>query len=253
MKDRTYKYGFSLVELSIVLVILGLLVGGVLSGRSLIRAAELRSVTSEYAKFVTSINSFRDKYFSLPGDMPNAFQFWGPACGTNSTIIATGCNGNGEGIIFGTLGEGMKAWEHLSRAGLIEGSYSGSGTLVSGYTEMDESNSPKSKFPNAMWTFYERDILDSNPLGSGVNYINPGTAIQIGSSGSGGAEKFSGITNSEVWTIDSKIDDGHACTGNVRGQDDDDNPCGLSGTLSYRIGAPYDPLFQNNVLTFIVK
>ena len=73
------RYGFSLVELSIVLVILGLLVGGVLTGQSLIRAAELRSVSTEYSRYVASVHTFRDKYFALPGDMTNATQFWGTA------------------------------------------------------------------------------------------------------------------------------------------------------------------------------
>ena len=66
---HTDQRGFTLVELSIVLVILGLLVGGVLSGQSLIRAAELRAVSTEHSKFVTAMNSFRDKYFAAPGDM----------------------------------------------------------------------------------------------------------------------------------------------------------------------------------------
>ncbi len=54
------KNGFSLVELSIVLVILGLPTGGILAGQSLIRAAELRSVSTEYNRFVTATQSFRD-------------------------------------------------------------------------------------------------------------------------------------------------------------------------------------------------
>lgn len=66
------RNAFSLVELSIVLVILGLLVGGILAGQSLIRASELRAVTSEQARIVTAIQAFRDKYFALPGDMRNA-------------------------------------------------------------------------------------------------------------------------------------------------------------------------------------
>ncbi|MGB1540395.1 MAG: prepilin-type N-terminal cleavage/methylation domain-containing protein, partial [Rickettsiales bacterium] len=66
------KAGFSLVELSIVLVILGLLTGGILGGQSLIRAAELRSVSKEYEKYQTAINIFKDKYFALPGDFNNA-------------------------------------------------------------------------------------------------------------------------------------------------------------------------------------
>ena len=58
------RQGFSLVELSIVLVILGLLVGGVLSGQSLIRASELRKYTTSADKYKTAILSFRDKYFA---------------------------------------------------------------------------------------------------------------------------------------------------------------------------------------------
>ena len=69
--------GFSLLELSIVLVILGLLAGGVLSGKSLIRAAELRTIGTERDRFRTAMYAFRDKYFMLPGDISNATSFWG--------------------------------------------------------------------------------------------------------------------------------------------------------------------------------
>lgn len=87
------KHGFSLVELSIVLVILGLLTGGILAGQSLIRAAELRSVSTEQSRWVTAANSFRDKYFALPGDFRDATKFWnlqvsGSGC-TSSSGVAT--------------------------------------------------------------------------------------------------------------------------------------------------------------------
>jgi prepilin-type N-terminal cleavage/methylation domain-containing protein len=95
--------GFSLVELSIVLVILGLLVGGVLSGQSLIRASELRKVTTEYTSIVAAVGSFREKYLYLPGDFPNASQFWGAAAAgagcwftPNPGTVPT-CSGNGDG------------------------------------------------------------------------------------------------------------------------------------------------------------
>ncbi|MGB1539971.1 MAG: prepilin-type N-terminal cleavage/methylation domain-containing protein, partial [Rickettsiales bacterium] len=54
--------GFSLVELSIVLVILGLLTGGILGGQSLIRAAEMRAIATEYDAWKTAVNVFKDKY-----------------------------------------------------------------------------------------------------------------------------------------------------------------------------------------------
>jgi len=66
------RSAFTLVELSIVLVILGLLVGGTLTGQSLIHAAELRSVVKDYEKYKTAMHVFEDKYFALPGDMTNA-------------------------------------------------------------------------------------------------------------------------------------------------------------------------------------
>ena len=64
-----HRDAFSLVELSIVLVILGLLVGGVLSGQALIQAAQLRAVSEEYTKYTTAALTFRDKYLATPGDM----------------------------------------------------------------------------------------------------------------------------------------------------------------------------------------
>lgn len=64
MSSLSRKRGFSLVELSIVLVILGLLTGGILAGQSLIRAAELRAVSTEYSRYATAVQSFRDKYFA---------------------------------------------------------------------------------------------------------------------------------------------------------------------------------------------
>src|ERR1700712_5143764 len=91
------QHGFSLVELSIVLVILGLLVGGVLSGQSLIRAAELRSVTTEYQRYTTAVGTFRDKYFALPGDMNNAASF-GWKDGAGSSVA----NGDGNGQVNST-------------------------------------------------------------------------------------------------------------------------------------------------------
>ena len=98
-KNRPQQ-GFSLIELSIVLVIIGLLTGGILTGQSLIRASEVRSVATEVAKYRTAVMSFRDQYKALPGDMKNATTFWGSMtnCGAASPS-GTGtqtCNGNND-------------------------------------------------------------------------------------------------------------------------------------------------------------
>ena len=80
----TSTRGFSLVEMSIVVVILGLLVGTIISGKSLMRASELLSITTEYDMYKQAAKGFKDKYQWLPGDMPNATSFWVVAGGTGS-------------------------------------------------------------------------------------------------------------------------------------------------------------------------
>jgi prepilin-type N-terminal cleavage/methylation domain-containing protein len=110
------KSGFTLVELAIVIVVIGLLVGGVLQGQELIKQAKLRAVINEQKNFERAVYSFQSKYNALPGDMPNAFQFFGANCGADTTDDSVGCNGDGNGIIEGYYpkSEGVKAWEHLS-------------------------------------------------------------------------------------------------------------------------------------------
>ncbi len=71
------KSGFTLIELSIVLVIIGLIIGGVLVGKDLIKAAEIRSTIGQYEKYKTAVNTFKLKYSGLPGDLlsTNALSF----------------------------------------------------------------------------------------------------------------------------------------------------------------------------------
>jgi prepilin-type N-terminal cleavage/methylation domain-containing protein len=127
--------GFTLVELSIVLLIIGLLASGILVGQDMIRAAELRSITTEKDQIQTAVMLFKNKYLGLPGDLSNATAFWGTmptgtcpnASGGNGTQT---CNGNGDGniIINAVLNynsESVLIWQHLSNAGLIEGKYTG--------------------------------------------------------------------------------------------------------------------------------
>ena len=97
------RSGFTLLELSIVLVIIGLLAGGILVGRDLIHAAELRSVVSDVDKFTAAANTFRLKYNCIPGDCTNATDYWGtdpggcPDTPGNSVPKTATCNGTGNG------------------------------------------------------------------------------------------------------------------------------------------------------------
>src|SRR5580658_3705227 len=62
--------GFTLIELSIVLVIIGLIVGGILTGQDLIKAAEQRATLAQIEKYNTAVNTFRNKFGGIPGDLP---------------------------------------------------------------------------------------------------------------------------------------------------------------------------------------
>lgn len=95
------RHGFTLVELSLVLVIIGLIVGGVLVGRDLIEAGKIRAQISQISDIETQINTFRVKYDCLPGDCPTATSALGATVGGNTIV-----NGDGNGVIHSTTGAG---------------------------------------------------------------------------------------------------------------------------------------------------
>lgn len=89
-----HRHGFTLVELAIVLVIIGLLVGGVLVGKDLIEAAAMRRQITQVDKLSQGAAAFRLKYHCIPGDCINARNFMGGASQPDQVS-----NGNGNGII----------------------------------------------------------------------------------------------------------------------------------------------------------
>ncbi len=214
---------FSLVELSIVLVILGLLVGGILAGQSLIRASELRSVTEDYTRYITAVHAYRDKYFALPGDHATATSFWGasnadPA--TCVTIDASGgtatCNGDGNGLV-GVYDSSQFPWhesflfyKHLANAGLIPGQYAGI-YYPSGQRMRIGGNIPASKIPNAFFL-----LVASTWSGNGNIFDGRGNWFYYGKrAGWAGGPVEPVITPPEAWNLDTKFDDGTPGTGRM--------------------------------------
>jgi prepilin-type N-terminal cleavage/methylation domain-containing protein len=228
------RRGFSLVELSIVLVILGLLVGGILAGQSLIRASELRAVGAEYTRWVTATQAFRDKYFALPGDMTNATRFWGRQngnadCVSNSgagTLATGACDGDGNGIVpwdnvgaVSTAREMHQFWRQLSLAGLIPGEYSGlAGPTNNSADVRPGTNSPISKLNNAGW-----GMGGAGNCGVGAQcYYASGSAIYQNYFALGALVAAGGnvpvnpvMKPEEAWNIDTKMDDGMPATGKI--------------------------------------
>ena len=218
------KSGFSLVELSIVLVILGLLTGGILAGQSLIRAAELRAVTTEYQRYATAIQSFRDKYMAIPGDMSNATRFWSRQAGTGDCVTGSAaavgtpgtCDGNGSGTLTlaaaSQSAEPFQFWRQLALAGLIEGSFSGYAGSGGANHSVAGTNVPPSRISNgAWWTF-----SSPNYPGDSESYaFDYGNYILIGTSIANTMPLNPLFRPEEAWNIDTKMDDGKPAQGRV--------------------------------------
>ncbi len=118
--------GFTLVEIAIVLVIIGLLIGGVLKGQEMITNAKVSKIESDYKGVTAAILAYQDRYGVLPGDDPAAStRFPG-------TWVAAD-NGNGNGVIGGAWNstnnaqESRLIWKHLRGAGFLKGPVDGTG------------------------------------------------------------------------------------------------------------------------------
>ncbi len=189
------QHGFTLIEIAIVLVIIGLLLGGVLKGQELIQNARVRNIISQQDGVKAAYFGFQDRYRGIPGDYPAALaqqNIPGMAgCGGGAV-----CGGNGNGLIEATGNETLAAWLHLTRSGFVTGNYNGI-PGPGGAVETSE-NSPTNPYGGFMQLIY-----DTNYLGAaGVSRNNVKTGA--------------GIPATLLAEVDRKIDDGQPHTGEFR-------------------------------------
>lgn len=228
LDKSSMKYGFTLIELSVVLVIIGLLVGGILTGQDLIKAAKDRAQVSQIQKYMTAVNVFETKYGGLPGDISLAkagtFGFSVPA-----SCVGTQGERDGNGLIDGWQspyvyaqvdGETALFWQDLSAAGLIEGTFPNNGAPA---TICGSSNAYGLSL--ASGTAYVGDYFPEAKIGSGnfvyvfeynVSNWYGVSAINTIAAGDGGCSICnSTISVMDAYNIDKKIDDGLPATGAV--------------------------------------
>jgi prepilin-type N-terminal cleavage/methylation domain-containing protein len=187
--------GFTLIEMAIVLVIVGLLIGGVLAGQQLIQSARVRNLISQQDGVKAAFFGFQDRYRALPGDYSGA---------SLNINCSGGCfNGDGNGRIdhaLNTVGtfEPILAWSHLASAGFINGSYT---TAASNVTTPAPGNTPTNPFGAYMQVAYDGLWgVSANALGIPPvlrHSIKTGNQVPV----------------EIIAEVDRKIDDGNPNTG----------------------------------------
>ena len=180
--------GFTLIEIAIVLVIIGLLLGGVLKGTELINQAKIKNVIADFNGVQAAYYGYQDRFKRIPGDDPGATARWG----------ATTISGDGNGLIAGNYNRAIVAppvaaeesnlfWQHLRSAGFIPGPTSGT-----------ESGQQPTNAVTGML---------------GVESAAAGTGLGL----SGVIICSANLPAKIAIAVDTQLDDGKSATGQVRG------------------------------------
>ncbi len=190
---RSKQAGFTLVEIAIVLVIIGLLLGGILKGQEMITQAKIKNVINDMNGITAAFNSYQDRYRALPGDDKGANARW-----------ASTTSGDGNGVISGTYVpdsasvETALFWQHLRLAGFI----SGTGT-----------DQPFNAVSGKM------GVQTGDNAGGTAGVLGSSTTTPAVSGFTGLVMCSANLPDKMAISVDAQSDDGVAYTGSLRGQD----------------------------------
>lgn len=196
--------GFSLVELSVTFVVVGLMTGAAIWGMKVKEQAELNSVVSDVRSFTEATSVFQSIYGFLPGDIPNVDIL---PKSTNAYVA-----GNGNGII--EPNEALQFWTHLAGSGLVKGRFNAENEFST--NAAGDGASPAS--PLNYSKFNSGFKVASDPK-LGVKFIFSGF------DGSG-VNDGSVLPPSEAAYLDDKFDDGNPLTGKIRAEEGSNSTAG---------------------------
>ena len=192
------QQGFTLIEIAIVLVIIGLLLGGVLKGQELITAARVRNLAAQLDGVKIAYLGFQDRYRSLPGDYAVTQAAANiPGSGGQTTkgcTVANATCGNGKIEDTGGDAESILAWHQLSRSGFITGNYDGNNTTPTA------TNNPTNAFSGYLQLINDIDYLDPTVPSPAALNVKTGT----------------NVPSPILAELDRKIDDGFPHSGSLR-------------------------------------
>ncbi len=207
-RKKSIESGFTLVEIAIVLVIIGLLLGGILKGQEMITQAKIKNVVNDFNGITVAITSYQDRYRFLPGDDKGATARWtiqNPASGDGNGVIAGNYNATTAGATPVAGEESNLFWQHLRIAGFVPGVTTGAGT----------GTQP----PNAAGGM----IGVQNTVAPGVGLGFTGLTICSAN-----------IPDKVASAVDIQMDDGNSQTGQVRAQLGGSNPdLGTTAATNY--------------------
>lgn len=216
--------GMTLIEMAVVMVLIGLLLGGVLLGKELVEAAEIRATVSQVESINAAVTGFRLKYGGVPGDLDASaasalglFAFTGASAGYNGM-------GDGDGMVEGPvpsfpesgwgIGETLAFWRHLSDTGLISGSFG-----TAGNSSIGEADGMVASPVTQVWESLPRAAMGHNAYyivysGDGYNYLELAGITSIDPVGSYSAKRPPFLPR-HANAIDSKADDGMPHSGHI--------------------------------------
>ena len=183
------QHGFTLIEIAIVLLIIGLLLGGIMKGQSMINSARVRAIANDLIGIEAAWISFQDRYRSLPGDYARA----------STHIVQGAVDGDSNARVDSTVEAGA-VWQHLSGAGFISGNYDGAPVA-----SLSDGDCVETTCPGNPYNGYYKISNSNNALGQ----ANPLHELATGGN----------IPVAVMYELDLKIDDGVPSTGRLRSFD----------------------------------